>query len=744
MARKKTTPPPVSVPPAEIVNQPITETIESNYMPYVMTVIVSRAIPEIDGFKPAHRKLLYTMYRMGLMTGGRTKSANIVGQTMKLNPHGDASIYETMVRLTRANDALLHPFIDSKGTFGKQYSSDMKPSASRYTEAKLEPICAEIFRGIDKNAIDMVDNYDSTMQEPVLLPTTFPNILANPNMGIAVGMASNICSFNLAEICDGTIALLKNPKTTNEKLLDIIKAPDFSGGAQLIYDREQLLSIYKTGVGPVRLRAKYKYDEKNNCIEIIEIPYSTTIELIQKKLTELFKEGKIKDVTDFRDEIDISGFKLTLDVKRGTDVPKLMEKLYKLTPLEDTFRCNFNLLIDGTPRQLGVAEILTEWIRFRSGCYRRELTFDCERKEEKLHLLLGLGKILIDIDKAIKIVRETETENMVVPNLMEGFGIDKLQAEYIAEIKLRNLNREYIINRIKEIESLRREIADMRAIIEDELKLKAELIKQLNEIKKKYGQPRRTEIISADEVKTVTADDFIENYPCKAVMTKEGYFKKITMASWRGNDEQKLKDGDYVLCCDDAENRDEVLFFSDKGQVYKTRICEFDTVKASSLGEYVPSKLKFDDGEGVLFMYPLKEYSADVNIIFIFENGKGVKVPILTYETKTNRKKLTNAYSTASPVVAAFVEKGDAYEIMMMNNADRVIVFSTSLIPTKSTRTSQGVSLFTLKANQKIVSSKSNPTALFENPSRYRRLKLPSTGVILSDADSGSAQLKLL
>ncbi len=743
MARKKTKLTVEKLPPAEIINQPITETIESNYMPYVMTVIVSRAIPEIDGFKPAHRKLLYTMYRSGLMTGPRTKSANIVGQTMKLNPHGDASIYETMVRLTRANGALLHPFIDSKGTFGKQYSSDMKPSASRYTEAKLEPICAEIFRGIDKNAVNMVDNYDNTMKEPELLPTTFPNILVNPNMGIAVGMASNICSFNLAEICDGTIAILKNPKITSEKLLDVIKAPDFPGGAQLIYEKDQLLSIYNTGVGSVKLRAKYVYDEKNNCVEIIEIPYSTTIELIQKKLTDLYKEGKIKEVTDFRDEIGLSGFKLTIDVKRGTDVPRLMEKLYKLTPLEDSFRCNFNLLIDGTPRQLGVAGILTEWIRFRAGCYRRELTYDCERKEEKLHLLLGLGKILIDIDKAIKIVRETETEELVVPNLMDGFRIDKIQAEYIADIKLRNLNREYIINRIKEIESLRQEIAEMRGIIEDEIKLKAELIKQLQEIKKKYGQQRRTEIISADDVKTVTEDDFIEDFPCKAVMSKEGYFKKITMASWRGNDEQKLKDGDSVLCCEDAENRDEVLFFSDKGQVYKTRMCEFDTTKASALGEYIPSKLKFDEGEGVLLMYPLRDYSPDTNIVFIFENGKGVKVSLANYETKSNRKKLTNAYSTTSAPVAAFIEK-EPFDIMMLNSNDRAIVISTSQIPLKTTRTSQGIALFTLKAGQNITSSKKNPETLFENPSRYRRQKLPSTGIVLSDADSGSAQLKLL
>ncbi len=743
MARKKAKPTVEKLPPAKIVDQPITETIETNYMPYVMTVIVSRAIPEIDGFKPSHRKLLYAMYREGLMTGQRTKSTNVVGVTMKLNPHGDAAIYETMVRMTRAYEALLHPFIDSKGSFGKQYSSDMKYAASRYTEVKLDPICAEIFRGIDKNAVDMIDNYDGTIKEPVLLPTTFPNILVNPNMGIAVGMASNICSFNLAEVCDGAIALLKNPKTTNEKLLDIIKAPDFSVGAQIIYDREQLLSIYNTGVGSVKLRAKYRFDAKNSCIEILEIPYSTTVELIMKKLTELYKDGKIREVTDFRDEIDLSGFKLTLDIKKGTDPDKLMQKLYKLTPLEDSFRCNFNLLVDGAPRQLGVAQILTEWIRFRSGCYRRELTYDCEQKEAKLHLLLGLGKILIDIDKAIRIVRETETEAMVVPNLMDGFGIDKIQAEYIAEIKLRNLNREYILNRIKEIEELRAEIADMRGIIADDIKLKGELIKQLTAVKKKYGQPRKTEIISADTIEEVTADDFIENYACKTVMTKAGYFKKITLASYRGNDEQKLKDGDSVLCAEDAENRDEMLFFSDKAQVYKTRVSEFDTQKASSLGDYVPSRLNFDDGEGVLLMYPVKEYSPDVNVVFIFENGKGVKVPLAAYETKTNRKKLTNAYSGASAPVAAFIER-EPFDIMMLNSADRAIVISTSQIPLKTTRTSHGVTLFSLKDGQRIVSSKADPASLFENPSRYSRQKLPSSGITLSDADSGSAQMKLL
>lgn len=729
--------------PAEAVNQPITETIETNYMPYVMTVIVSRAIPEIDGFKPAHRKLLYTMYKMGLMTGARTKSANVVGQTMHLNPHGDASIYETLVRLTRANGALLHPFIDSKGSFGKQYSSDMKYAAPRYTEVKLDKFCAEIFSGIDKNAVDMVDNYDGTMKEPVLLPTTFPNIIVNPNMGIAVGMASNICSFNLAEVCDGTIALLKNPNVTTDDLMKIIKAPDFPGGGRLIYDEAALRTIYETGTGAVKVRAKYSFDEKTNTLEILEIPYSTTIELILKKLTDLLSDGKLREVTDFRDEIDLSGFKLALDLKRGVDPDKLMEKLYKLTPLEDSFKCNFTLLIDGSPRQLGVLGILKEWIRFRTDCYRRELIFDCERKEERLHLLLGLGKILLDIDKAIKIVRETEKESMVVPNLMEGFSIDKVQAEFIAEIKLRNLNREYILNRVRDIEALQNEIAKLKAIIEDDLKLKAEIIGQLSEIKKKYGQERRTEIIEAGEGYVYAEENEIENYPCRAIMTAGGYFKKITVQSYRMSDEQKLKDGDCVIVNKEAENSDEILFFTDKCQVYKSRMSDFDTTKSSAMGDFVPSRLNFDDGESTLYMCVVKEYSESTNVVFIFENGKGVKIPLSAYETKSNRKKLTSAYSSASPAVSIFIEDGEPFDIMLMSDAGRAIVISTSQIPIKTTRSSQGVGLMTLKANGRVVSSKANVSSIFENPSRYRRSKLPSTGVILSDADSGSAQQKM-
>ncbi|MGB4465194.1 MAG: DNA topoisomerase (ATP-hydrolyzing) subunit A [Eubacteriales bacterium] len=731
--------------PAVVIDQPITETIETNYMPYVMTVIVSRAIPEIDGFKPAHRKLLYTMYRAGLMNGPRTKSANIVGQTMRLNPHSDAAIYETMVRLTRANGALLHPFIDSKGSFGKHYSSDMKYAAPRYTEAKLEPICAEIFRGIDKNTVDMVDNYDGTMKEPVLLPTTFPNILANPNMGIAVGMASNICSFNLAELCDGTISLLKNPKTSIDKLLDIIKGPDFPGGGQLIYDREEMAEIYRTGQGNLRLRAKYVYNSKKGTIEIIEIPYTTTIEVIQKKLTELIKEGKLKEVTDFRDEIDLSGFKLAIDVRRGTDVLTLMEKLYRLTPLEDTFKCNFNLLIDGVPKTLGVADILLEWIRFRSNCYRRELTYDLTRMEEKLHLLRGLGKILLDIDRAIRIVRETEEEKMVVPNLMEGFGIDEKQAEYIAEIKLRNLNKEYIINRIREIESLQAEIARLKDIINDDIKLKGEIIKQLTEIKRKYRKPRQTELIGISEIEPIPEEALIDNYNVRILLTKGGYFKKITLQSLRGNDEQKLKEGDFIVCQEDAENRDEILMFSNKVQVYKAKLSDFEDTKASALGDYVPAKLDFDEDEGTLNMCVVREYRRDFYVLFLFENGKGVRIPLSAYETKSNRRKLTNAYSSSSPPVAAFLERGEPFDVMIVNSVGKAIIISSSQVPVKETRTSVGVQLFNLKSGQRIVSATAAPfDGICENPSRYRKNKLPATGVTLSEKDGTFAQLRLI
>lgn len=715
---------------APIVYQPITETIEKNYMPYVMSVIVSRAIPEIDGLKPSHRKLLYTMYKMGLLSGARTKSANIVGQTMKLNPHGDASIYETMVRLTRGNATLLHPLVDSKGSFGKQYSSEMKYAASRYTECKLDPICTELFAGIDKNAVDMVDNYDATMKEPVLLPTTFPNILVMPNMGIAVGMASNICSFNLAEICDGTIALLRKPNLSLDKLMELIKAPDFSGGGVLLYDEEQIRQIYSTGQGSVKLRARYVYDKEQSCIDIIQIPYSTTIELIIAKLTALYKEGKIKEITDFRDEIDLSGFKLTLDVRKGTDPDKLMTKLFKLTPLEDSFKCNFNVLIDGVPRTMGIAEILTEWIRFRLSCLRREMTYDLGKKRDKLHLLLALGKILLDIDKAIRIIRHTEKEADVVPNLMSGFEIDEIQANYIAEIKLRNLNREYILNRISEIEGLQEEIASMEETLKDEIKQKALLIAQLTEIKKKYGQPRRTQIISSDSVDTYNEEEHTENYPARFVLTREGYFKKITFQSLRGNDEQKCKDGDEILTLVDGQNTDNLIFLTDQCQLYRAKADDFDTTKASALGDYLPARLNMDTNEKPVLMNIQNKYPAKENFVFIFANGKGVRVSAANYETTGNRRKLTSAFSKSSPIVAAFYEKAPM-DIMLVSSDKKAIVIKSSLIPLMATRTSGGVTLMTLKKGQTLTYATTDVESQPEGAKSLKKLKIPATGVSL-------------
>lgn len=725
----------INLPPAPITPQPITETIEKNYMPYVMSVIVSRAIPEIDGFKPSHRKLLFTMYKMGLLTGARTKSTNIVGSTMKLNPHGDAAIYETMVRLTRGNGALLHPFVDSKGNFGKQYSSDMAYAASRYTEAKLDPICNEIFGGIDKDAVDMVDNYDSSMKEPVLLPTAFPNVLVSPNMGIAVGMASKICSFNLGEVCDGTIAMLEDPDITTDELLDIIKAPDFSGGAGIIYDKEKLREIYNTGEGSFTLRARYTYDKNENCIEILEIPYSTTIELILKKITDMIKDGSLKEVTDARNEIDLHGFKLTLDLRRGTDPEKLMSKLFKKTPLQDNFACNFNILIDGTPRTMGIGEILKEWIRFRMGCVKRELSFDLKKKNEKLHLLLGLGEILLDIDKAIKIVRETEKEADVVKNLMKGFNIDEIQAEYIAEIKLRHLNREYILQRISEINDLQKEIEELRSIISSETKLKKYIAKQLKEIKAKYALPRKTRLIYEEDVSEYTEEDYIENYNVHLVLTRDGFFKKITLlslraSSIRGSDEHKLKEGDVITYEQDAENINELLFVSDRQKIYKARVCDFDQVKASSLGEFVPAKLDFDDGEKVIAMRALKGYEPSHNIIYIFKNGKGVKIPVSSYETKANRKKLINAYSDSSPIVAAIYES-EPFELMIGSKNGKAMIINTKLIPIKNTRTSIGVTLFTLKKDDEVKFAIRDYENEFPDTTGLRKTKIPSSGSTL-------------
>ncbi len=722
-----------SAAPAEPMLQPLTDTIEKNYMPYVMSVIISRAIPDIDGFKPAHRKLLYTMYKMGLMTGPRTKSANVVGQTMRLNPHGDASIYETMVRLTRGNEALLHPFVDSKGSFGKQYSSDMAYAASRYTEVKLDPFCAELFGGIDKNAVDMIDNYDATMKEPTLLPTSFPNILVSPNMGIAVGMASKICSFNLAEICDGTIQLLRYPETTVDQMLDIVKAPDFTGGGYLLYDRNKLREIYSTGRGSFTLRSRYEYDRSQNCIDILQIPYSTSIELIQKRLTDLMKEGKLKEVSDFRDEIDLNGFKLTIDLRRGADPDKLMAKLFKLTPLQDDFSCNFNVLVNNAPRTMGIIELLNEWIRFRISCVKRELTYELGLKEDKLHLLLGLGKILLDIDKAIAIVRGTENDKDVVPNLMAGFGIDKIQAEYVADIKLRYLNREYILNRIAEIEQLQKDIAELKETIGEERKLKNYIIKQLKAIKEKYGKPRNTQIMYDEDIPEYDETSMVEDYNCRFILTNDGYFKKIQLVSLRGSDEQKYKEGDSLRCEEDGTNRDELMFFSDRCQVYKVKVADFDAVKASALGDYIPAKLGFDEGERVIFMKKMTEYPEKDNFIFLFQNGKGVRVPVSAYQTKTNRKKLVGAYSDAAPIAGVAYEdnttEGAAPTFVLLEGSHgKGVMVAADLIVQKVSRSSSGSTLFSLKKGQMVVSARGLEADEVKTYQKLKKTKVPATG----------------
>jgi len=723
--------------------QAITDTIETNYMPYAMSVIVSRAIPEIDGFKPSQRKLLYTMYKMGLLGGNRTKSANIVGETMKLHPHGDSSIYETMVRLTSGNEALLHPFVDSKGSFGKQYSDDAY-AASRYTEAKLSTFCENIFDGLDRDAVDFVPNYDNSTTEPALLPTKFPNILVSPNMGIAVGLSSQICSFNLAEICDGTIEILRHPNTTAEKMLDIVKAPDFTGGAFLLYDREKMLEIYKTGRGSFPLRARYNYDKENNCIDILQIPYTTTAQKILDRIMVLVKEGKLKEITDFRDEIDISGFRITLDLRRGVNPDQLMAKLFKLTPLQDNYACNFNVIVNSVPRQIGICEIIKEWITFRLESVRRELTFDLNKKNEKLHLLRALGKILLDIDKAVAIIRGTEKEADVVPALMNGFGIDKTQAEYVAEIKLRHLNREYILNRMKDIDSLNAEIAELRKILADELQLKGYIVNELREIKKKYGQPRRTQIISSDEIEEYEEDDSVENYNCRIVFTKEGYFKKVTAQSLRGADEQKLKDGDEILYSVDTDNRAEILVFTDKAQCYKAKVAEFENSKASALGDFIPVKLGFDDGEKPIMMHLFKNGTENEHIIFIFENGKGVRVPVSAYETKSNRRKLTGAYSDSSPIVEAIWEDSDC-DLLILSTDGRGIVINSSLIPEKTTRSAGGVILYNMKKNHKaskiVYGEELNK---YQNLKKARKTKIPASGSPVEIPDLDEMQIGIL
>ncbi|MBQ3136202.1 MAG: topoisomerase IV [Clostridia bacterium] len=713
----------------EIVEQRITDTLEINFMPYAMSVILSRAIPEIDGFKPSHRKLLYTMYKMGLLTGGRTKSANIVGQTMRLNPHGDAAIYETMVRLSKGNEALLNPFVDSKGNFGKAYSRDMHYAAARYTEAKLESICNELFREIDKDTIDFVDNYDSTMKEPTLLPVTFPSILANTNLGIAVGMASSICSFNLKELCETTIELIKN---LDHNCIETMPAPDFVGGGTIVYNRDEMEEVYRTGRGSIKVRAKYTYDKDFNCIDIKEIPPTTTAEAIIDKIIERVKAGSIKEITDVRDETDKNGLKITIDLKRGTDADKLMQKLYKLTPLEDSFSCNFNVLVDGYPRVMGVKDILIEWIRFRGRCVRRRVQFDLNKAESRLHLLRGLEKILLDIDKAIAIIRKTEEEAEVVPNLMIGFGIDEIQAEYVAEIKLRHLNREYIIKRLKDIENLEATIKEMKEILDSKAKIKKIIIGELTDVIKKYSKERKTDLYY------VTDDDsgeYVEEIPDYAVnlfLTKGGYFKKITPLSLRMGGEHKFKENDEIFQSFETTNNNDLLFFSDKCQVYKAKVSDFADSKASVLGEYIPSKLEMEEGENVVYMVVTNDYKG--YMMFFFNNGKTAKVTLSSYATKTNRKKLIKAYSDKSPLVTLMYLSEDK-EIVLETTGGRCLLIDTSVISPKAMKDTQGVGCITLKKNQKLSLVRDYVQGEFVKPSRYKAKNLPSAGAVISNED---------
>ena len=716
----------------EVVTQNITHTLETNFMPYAMSVIVSRAIPEIDGFKPSHRKLLYTMYKMGLLNGGRVKSANIVGRTMQLNPHGDAAIYETMVRLSKGNESLLHPYVDSKGNFGKAYSKNMAYAASRYTEAKLEAIASELFKDIDKDTVDFVDNYDATMQEPTLLPVTFPSILVNANTGIAVGMASSICSFNLREICETTIGLIKD---SNFDVMETLKAPDFIGGGKIIYNRDQMSEIYRTGRGGFKVRAKYTYDKSNNCIDITEIPPTTTAEAVIDKVIEKVKANSIREISDIRDETDKKGLKITIDLKRGTDPEKLMQKLYKMTTLEDTFSCNFNVLIAGVPQVLGVADLLLEWIAFRTECVNRRVYFDLTKAKDKLHLLLGLQKILLDIDKAIKIVRETEEEAEVVPNLMIGFGIDKIQAEYVAEIKLRHLNREYILKRLKDIDDLKKQIEDMEDILSSKARVKKIIVEELKTIADKYGKDRLTEIVYSQEIEEMEEEiEEIPDYPVTLFFTKEGYFKKITPLSLRMSGEHKLKENDEIISTVETTNSTELMFFTNKCQVYKTRANEFDDTKASVLGDYVGTKLQMEPDETAISMVVLKEYKG--YMLFFFQNGKVAKVDISAYETKTNRKKLIKAYSDKSPLVAAIYVPQDK-EFVIRSSAGRYLLFNSGAISSKTTKDSQGVAVMTLKKGHRIEEITDFKEGQFAKPGRYRTKNLPSAGAILSADDQG-------
>ena len=735
MARKKDKKP-IKIIEEKIFEQPITDTLELNYMPYAMSVIVSRAIPEIDGFKPAHRKLLYTMYKMGLLNKARIKSANVVGQTMKLNPHGDASIYETMVRLTEGNGALLHPFVDSKGNFGKQYSRDMAYAAERYTEVKLSPICAEIFADIEKNTVEFVDNYDSSEKEPVLLPTTFPNILVNPNQGIAVGMASQICSFNLREVCEAASAYIKN---NNVNIMEILKGPDFSTGAQLLYSEDEIRTIYETGRGSFKVRAKYNFDEKNSCIEVTEIPYSTNTEAIIDKIIALVKAGKIKEITDVRDETDLGGLKIAIDVRKNTNIEVLMHKLYAQTPLCDSFSCNFNLLVNGRPKTLGIKGIFDAWTEFRVNSLKGQLKYDIDKKGAKLHLLEGLEKILMDIDKAISIIRNTEKEADVIPNLMSGFGIDELQAEYIAEIKLRNINKEYILNRIQEKDDLIKDLANLNETVKSETKIKNIICSQLKAVAKKYGKDRQTEILYAEDVKEIPHEDFIEDYGIRLFLTKENYFKKITLVSLRTSGEQKLKEDDSIICEMETTNKTDVLFFSDKQNVYKMKAHDLSETKASSMGDYLPNILGMEDDEKIIFITATADYSGIM--LFMYENGKASKVELNAYSTKTNRKKLINAYSAKSRLIFMTCMEEDS-DFILTRDTDKACLFNSSLVPLSATKSAAGVQIYTLKKNSRITGVYPAEEFESEDIEYYRTVKIPSTGHFLKETDKEKNNLQ--
>ena len=722
----------------EVVEQPIVSTIRENFMPYAMSVILSRAIPEIDGFKPSHRKLLYTMYKMGLLKGSRTKSANIVGATMKLNPHGDAAIYDTMVRLSRGYEALLHPYVDSKGNFGKFYSRDMAWAASRYTEAKLAPICAELFNDIDKDTVDFVDNYDNTMKEPTLLPARFPSVLVNTNTGIAVGMASNICSFNLKEICETTAALIRDP---NHDIKSTLPAPDFIGGCQILYDEKVIEQVYETGRGSIRLRARYNYDKSQNCIDILSIPSTTTSEVIIEKIIDLVKQGRIKEIADIRDETGLDGLKITIDLKRNVNPDVLMAKLFKLTTLEDSYACNFNVLIGGVPMVLGVKGLLNEWIAFRMECVRRRTYFDRTKKAERLHLLEGLAKILLDIDKAIKIIRETDEEIEVVPNLMIGFGIDKTQAEYVAEIKLRHLNREYILKRTQDIEQLEKEIAELDDILKSKARIKTIIVRELKAIAAQYGEPRRSIIIYEDTVQYVEEAAAVPDYACTFFFTKEGYFKKITPQSLRMSGAHKLKDGDEIMQEIELSNNCDLLFFTDKAQVYKAKASDFSDTKTSVLGDYVAAKLGMDEGENAVYLVATKDYKG--LLLFAFENGKAAKVPLEAYATKTNRKKLTGAYSDKAPITAMLWLDEDK-EVLFSASSGRMLLIHTGVLALKATRTTQGVVVMKLKKGQQLIGVKAYAEGTFVKPQRYRTRSLPGLGALPTGEDKGEEQLSLI